>query len=273
MKHKPVLLDEVLDFLNPRENGVYFDGTFGGGGHAQKILEKTHFQSKIIGVDLDSENLNNFQKSSKGASWSGTLAEVGAPLEFSKKPLLLFHENYRNIKKILNKLQIKEIDGILLDVGCSSFQLDEAERGFSFIRNGPLDMRMDKSESLTAEELVNTLRERELMKIFFEYGEEIKAKRIAHEIVKARPLKTTFELVDVIKRVKGEPRIGHKHPATQVFQALRIAVNGELESLKQALADGVQVLKVGGRFCVISFHSLEDRLVKQSFNYGAKACV
>ena len=273
MKHKPVLLDEVLKFLDPKKNGVYFDGTFGGGGHAKKILEKTHFQSKVIGVDLDSENLINFQKSSGGSCWSGTLAEVGDSSEFSKKSLLLFHENYKNLKKILNALKIKEVDGILLDVGCSSFQLDESTRGFSFLRNGPLDMRMDKTESLTAEELINTLSEKELARIFFEYGEERESRRIAKEIVKMRPLKTTFELVEIVKRIKGEPRLGHKHPATQVFQALRIAVNGELESLKQALEDGVSVLKVGGRFCVISFHSLEDRLVKQNFVHGAKECV
>src|SRR3989338_391835 len=273
MKHKPVLLNEVLNFLNPQKNGVYFDGTFGGGGHATKILEKTHFQSQVIGVDLDADNLNRYQKSSEGSSSSGTLAEVLDSSELSKKSLVLFHENYKNIKKILEKLHIQKVDGILLDVGCSSFQLDESTRGFSFLRNGPLDMRMDKSENLTAEELVNTLSEKELVRIFFEYGEERMARRIAHEIIKERPLKTTFELVEIIKRIKGEPHPGHKHPATQVFQALRIAVNGELESLKQALEDGVDVLKVGGRFCVISFHSLEDRLVKQNFAYGAKACV
>ncbi len=273
MTHEAVLINEVIDYMKPKKGGVYFDGTYGGGGHSQKILEKTDFQCQIIGVDQDLEVLKKYSKVSGGSSSCGTLAEAPDSSEFLKKPLHLVHDNFGNIKSILNKLHIEKLDGILLDLGMSSFQLDDASRGFSFLKNGPLDMRMDEGQDFSAPDLVNSASEEELTKIFREYGEEKHARKIAQKIVEKRPLQTTTELSDIIVEVKGHPSYSKKHPATLVFQALRLAVNKELEVLKKVLEDGIEVLKSGGYFCVISFHSLEDRIVKEAFSYAQKECI
>ena len=273
MTHQAVLTSEVIHYIKPKRGGVYFDGTYGSGGHSLKILQETDFQCQIIGVDQDLEVLKKHSKISEGSSSCGTLVEAPDSSEFLKKPLHLIHDNFSNIKSILERLHIEKLDGILLDLGVSSFQLEDDVRGFSFLKKGPLDMRMDQGQNLKASDLVNALSQEELTKIFQEYGEERYARRIAQKIVEKRPLQTTTELADIIVEVKGVNPFLKKHPATLVFQALRIAVNEELEALKKALEDGIQILKSGGRFCVISFHSLEDRIVKEAFSYAQKECI
>ncbi|MBI2609371.1 MAG: 16S rRNA (cytosine(1402)-N(4))-methyltransferase RsmH [Deltaproteobacteria bacterium] len=258
--HKAVLLNEVIEFLKPQSGGVYFDGTFGGGEHTQSILNKTHHQCRVIAVDQDLEAIQRASVVSQDKTRD------------LRKNLHLIHDNFKNIKLILKSLEIEKIDGILLDVGVSSFQLEDGKRGFSFLEEGPLDMRMNTHNKTTAGDILNKNSEQELARIFYEYGEEKESRRIAKKIIEERPIHTTLELVSIIKKIKGPGKPG-KHPATQIFQALRIAVNEELESLKEVLHNGLDVLKEGGRFCVISFHSLEDRLVKQTFAYAEKECV
>jgi 16S rRNA (cytosine1402-N4)-methyltransferase len=259
-RHIPVLPAEVLGYLAPRPGGIYLDGTVGGGGHAALVLESSSPDSILIGIDRDTEAL---------AGARTRLAPFG-------KRALLFHGNFDRLAEIVAEIGIPGIDGFLLDLGVSSHQLDSGARGFSFQQDAPLDMRMDADSGDTAAELVNSLPEEELARIIREFGEERWAKRIAAFIVQARgeaPIATTGRLVDIIKgaipRGAWEERI---HPATRTFQALRIAVNDELGSLERGLAAGLDLLNRGGRGVVISFHSLEDRLVKNMFRGLARGC-
>jgi 16S rRNA (cytosine1402-N4)-methyltransferase len=256
----PVLPVEVLRFLSPKPGRVYVDGTLGGAGHAAMVLEASAPDGILIGLDRDEAAL--------GAA-RDRLAPFGARAR-------LFHRNFAELAELLAELSIPGIDGFLLDLGVSSHQLDSGERGFSFQQDAPLDMRMDTGKGETAAELVNGLSEEELSRIIREYGEERWAKRIVSFIVRARAeaaIETTLQLSDLIKgaipRGAWEERL---HPATRTFQALRIAVNDELGSLERGVAAGLRLLKSGGRGVVISFHSLEDRIVKNTFRTLAQGC-
>ncbi len=256
--HEPVLLREVLECLNCRPGCFYVDGTVGLGGHAEAILDASSPDGRLLGVDRDPEVLDLARQ---------RLSRFGDRVR-------LVHENFRNLPLILNELGIATADGILLDIGLSSFQLSRPERGFSFQSDGPLDMRMDNSRGVTAEELVNRLGERELADLIWRLGEEPASRRIARMIVRERseqPIRSTCHLAELVRRSRGggHGRIKHHHPATRTFQALRIAVNEELESLQGILRDAVSLLAPGGRMAVISFHSLEDRMVKNSFRSWA----
>lgn len=253
--------DEVIRFLAPRPGGIYVDGTVGGAGHARRILDASAPDGMLIGFDRDAEAI---------AAATERLAPYGARVK-------LIHNNFSSIGLALAGLGIDKVDGFLLDLGVSSHQLDSKERGFSFQADAPLDMRMNAAAGVTAADLVNELPEKELADLIWEFGEERWARRIAAFIVKAREvaaIETTLQLVDVIKgaipRAKWEERL---HPATRTFQALRIAVNEELTSLEAGLSEGVQFLARGGRAVVISFHSLEDRIVKNAFRRLAQGCV
>lgn len=253
--------NEVIRLLKPKPGGVYVDGTTGGGGHSRCILEASSPDGLLYGFDRDEEAL---RVASERLSGYG-------------KRLTLLHGNFAELEDALAEYGIDRIDGFLLDLGVSSYQLDRGARGFSFQQDAPLDMRMDISTGETAEYLVNNLSEKDLARIIRDFGEERWAVRIAKRIVESRrlaPLKTTLQLVDIIKgsipRAKWEDRL---HPATRTFQALRIAVNHELESLEKGLASGIKMLGKGGRIAVISFHSLEDRIVKNTFREFAKGCV
>jgi len=251
-KHQPVLVKEVLSFLITDREGVYVDCTTGEGGHAQKILEALSGNARLIGIDLDAAALE--------------IAERRLKTITPFRNFLLIKDNFINIRKILKKMNISEIDGVLFDLGVSSFQLDNPERGFSFRYNGPLDMRMDTDSRLNASYIVNNFSFEELVEIFYKFGEEPQAKRIARAIIQERekrPVESTASLAGIIERaVRFRGRI---HPATRVFQALRIAVNRELENLKEGIREAILSLKACGRICVLSFHSLEDRIVKNEF--------
>ncbi len=256
----PVMVEEVIHFLAPKSGGIYVDGTLGGAGHAARILEASSPDGTLIGLDRDAEALR---------------AAKERLLPFGDR-VRLVHGNFAGIAEALAGFGIERIDGLLLDLGVSSHQLDMAERGFSFQQDAPLDMRMDSSSGATAAELLNSLAEEELARIIRDFGEERWAKRIAAFIVNARgeaPIETTLRLVDIIKgaipRGAWEERL---HPATRTFQALRIAVNEELTSLGKGLDSGVRMLNRGGRVVVIAFHSLEDRIVKNSFRHSAHGC-
>jgi 16S rRNA (cytosine1402-N4)-methyltransferase len=260
-RHVSVLADEVLNYLTPQSGKIYVDGTLGGGGHAQQILEASAPDGILIGFDRDTDAL-------KAAS--GKLAPYGGRVK-------LVHSNFADMAERFAQLGVTGIDGFLLDLGVSSFQLDKGERGFSFQQDAPLDMRMDDSSGETAAFLVNQLAEQSLAQIIREYGEERWAVRIAAHIVQARqesPIETTLQLADIIKgaipRAKWEERL---HPATRTFQALRIAVNDELGSLEKGLKAAINMLNRGGRIAVISFHSLEDRIVKNIFREAATGCI
>ena len=252
--------EEVLSALSPRAGGIYVDGTLGGAGHAGLILTASAPDGVLIGFDRDAE----------------AIAVAGARLARFGGRAKIFQRNFSSIAATLSELGVASIDGFVLDLGVSSHQLDREERGFSFMHEAPLDMRMDRHSGPSAADLVNTLSEDELFRIISEYGEERWAKRIASFIAKKRaeqPIETTLELVDLIKgaipKAKWEDRL---HPATRTFQALRIAVNEELKSLEDGLADLLQLLAPGGRGAVISFHSLEDRIVKEGFRDAATGC-
>jgi 16S rRNA (cytosine1402-N4)-methyltransferase len=253
--------DEVIRFLAPKSGGIYVDGTLGGGGHSRQILEASRPDGLLLAFDRDEEAIRVTAERLSGYG----------------DRVRLFHSNFSDLECALKEAGIVAIDGMLLDLGVSSYQLDKGDRGFSFLQDAPLDMRMDTSSGETAGDLVNNLPEKELAGIISTYGEERWAVRIAKRIVEARKtvsFKTTLQLVDVVKgsipRAKWEERI---HPATRTFQALRIAVNRELESLEKGLVDGIKMLRGGGRIAVISFHSLEDRIVKNTFRDFAKGCV
>ena len=255
-KHVPVMLKECIDALDIHPGGIYVDGTLGGAGHSRKIGESLQ-DGRLIGIDRDQCALE-------------AAAEV---LDDFGDQITLVHDNFSRIKAVLENLDITGIDGALLDLGVSSYQLDEAERGFSYIQDAPLDMRMDRSASLNAYDVVNTYDETKLTQVLYEYGEERWAKRIVQFVIEHRPIRTTGELVEVIKAAipKGA-RLEGGHPAKRTFQAIRIEVNGELEMLSQAVRDFIEVLNPGGRLAVITFHSLEDRIVKDTFASLAKGC-
>jgi 16S rRNA (cytosine1402-N4)-methyltransferase len=258
--HKPVLLDEALDMLVTDRRGIYVDCTVGGGGHLARLAGMLDQDAVIIGIDKDADVLEHTREKLK---------------ELPQK-IILIHGDFRNLRVILKTQGITEVDGILLDLGVSSFQLDEARRGFSYQHDAPLDMRMNRAQARSAWELVNELDEEDLADIIWRYGEERFSRRIAREIVKTRqaqPINTTLELVEVIKRaVPGRSRRG-KHPARRTFQALRIAVNQELSALQEVLPQALEVLSAAGRVCVITFHSLEDRLVKNFFRLESMDCI
>lgn len=258
--HKPVLLNECICNLNIKPNGIYLDGTLGGAGHSLEIAKLLNNEGTLIGIDRDITAINVSRS---------RLSDV-------KPTVNLVNDNYKNIKDVLSNLNITGVDGILLDLGVSSYQLDTPERGFSYRFDAPLDMRMNTNDELTAEYVVNQYTKEDLIRIFRDYGEEKWAVRIADFIVDKRRntlIKTTFELVDIIKAaIPASARIDGGHPAKRVFQAIRIEVNGEIESLKKAIFDAIDVLNPKGRICIISFHSLEDRIVKDVFNESAKGC-
>lgn len=258
--HQPVMVKEVVESLCCRPGGVYVDGTVGGGGHAHEILEKSAPDGVLIGIDRDDEALGEAANRLRG---------------FGSRKILV-KGNFVELAAILSGLKIHCVDGILFDLGVSSHQLEEPARGFSFLREAPLDMRMDRSQNLSASDLVNKCGERELERIISDYGEEKMARRIARSIVKQRsltPLMTTTELADAVCRTMPASYGWQKtHPATKTFQAIRIAVNDELVNLPRAIRSGVEVLTCGGRFSVVSFHSLEDRLVKQEFRFWEGCC-
>lgn len=250
--HKSVLLEECIENLNIKENHIYVDGTLGGGGHSYEILRKLHNTGKLIGIDRDKEAISSARQRLK---------------EFSN--FILIHDNHANILHVLEELEMKGVDGILLDLGVSSYQLDEASRGFSYMQDAALDMRMNQEDSLTAYYVVNNYSQEKLERIFFDYGEERYSKSIAKNIVLRREQKnieTTLELVDVIKSSMPKKALNEKqHPAKRVFQAIRIEVNEELSRLKQAVTDSIMALNDGGRLAIITFHSLEDKIVKHTY--------
>ncbi|TJX68707.1 16S rRNA (cytosine(1402)-N(4))-methyltransferase RsmH [Soehngenia saccharolytica] len=259
-KHIPVMLNEVINGLNIKENGIYVDATIGGAGHSIEIAKRLK-NGKLIGIDQD---IDAIDKSSK------TLDEY-------KEKVILVHRNYSEIKTVLTELGISKVDGILVDLGVSSHQLDTAQRGFSYNLDAPLDMRMDTTRDFSAWNVVNEYSLDELTNIFYKYGEEKWAKRIAEFIVQERKNKsidTTLELVSIIKKAipKKVRQSGH-HPAKKVFQAIRIEVNNELEVLENTIEDMVDALNEGGRLAIITFHSLEDRLVKDKFRELNTDCI
>lgn len=256
-KHISVLLEEAIEGLDIKKDGLYVDGTIGGGGHSLEILKRG---GRLIGIDRDED----------------ALAAAGERLkDFDNKTLV--HNNFSNIKEIFEGLGIYKCDGFLLDLGVSSFQFDEGDRGFSYNYDAPLDMRMDRSERLSAYDVVNTYSEEELHHIIKDYGEERWAKRIAEFIVRERnlkPIKTTFDLTTVIKKAipKGA-RADGGHPSKRTFQAIRIEVNNELGILEKTVEDMTDLLNPGGRICIITFHSLEDRIIKQTFKRLENPCI
>ncbi len=257
--HVSVLLKECIEGLNIKPNGIYVDGTLGGGGHSFKILQLLE-NGKLIGIDQDTDAL-------KAAT---------ERLKIFDDKFVPVHRNFSDIENVLDELGIKKIDGLLLDLGVSSFQLDEAERGFSYMNDGKLDMRMNQSDTFTAYEIVNTYSERKLTSIINEYGEENWANRIAKFIIEARaekPIETTFELVEVIKKaIPAAARKDGPHPAKRTFQAIRIEVNNELKIIEQTIEATVKRLNKGGRIAIITFHSLEDRIVKTAYKNLAQGC-
>ncbi|NLI90411.1 MAG: 16S rRNA (cytosine(1402)-N(4))-methyltransferase RsmH [Epulopiscium sp.] len=258
--HVSVLLDECIEGLNIKEDGIYVDGTLGGAGHSKEISNHLSSQGRLIGIDQDIDAINASRKRLKDVSCQVDLIE----------------SNFSHMKDQLQRLDIKEVDGVLLDLGVSSHQLDEASRGFSYMHNAPLDMRMDQGADLTAYEVVNNYGEEELDLIIKNYGEDNWSKRIAEFICRYRkdkPIETTYELVEIIKKAvpKGARRDG-PHPAKRTFQAIRIEVNNELNIIKNAIFDIVDLLKPGGRLCIITFHSLEDRIVKQAYRELENPC-
>ena len=253
--HVTVLLKETVDSVNVKENGIYADFTLGGGGHTSLILERG---GQVIGIDRDETAIKNAVERFKGQKFTPV------------------HDNFSNIKEIAKNLGIEKFDGIIADLGVSSPQLDDAARGFSYMQDAPLDMRMDNRDSLTAKEIVNSYSPEELFRVIATYGEERWASRIVDFIAEERSKKsieTTFELVDLIKAaIPLSARKDGPHPAKRTFQAIRIEVNGELKILENAVRDGVELLKKGGRMGVITFHSLEDRIIKSTFASLRQGC-
>ncbi len=257
--HIPVMKEEVIKYLNVKNDGVYVDCTLGGGGHSYEIL--SHLSSgELYAFDRDMNAIETCQKKFKG-----------------ENNITIIKDNFHNAKKRLESFGITEVDGILIDLGVSSPQIDQAERGFSFLHNGKLDMRMDQSQNFSAYDVVNSYSETDLIRIFREYGEEEFAKSIARNIVKRRlesPIVTTFELRDIIEKSMPTKIVyARKGASKKVFQAIRIEVNGELDQLKETLCDLISMLKSGGRLVVLTFHSLEDRIVKQVFKDKTTDCI
>ncbi|TYO95923.1 16S rRNA (cytosine1402-N4)-methyltransferase [Desulfallas thermosapovorans DSM 6562] len=259
-KHRPIMVGEVLEGLNPKAEGVFVDCTVGGGGHACALLESTGSGVHLVGLDQDAD----------------ALAAAGARLAPFKGRYTLVRANFKELPRVLADLGLTAVDGFLFDLGVSSYQLDNPRRGFSYMHDAPLDMRMDTSAPLTARDLVNELTEQELTAIIKNYGEERWASRIAAYIVEYRKksvISTTGELVEIIKNaIPARARREGPHPAKRTFQALRIAVNNELDILAGTFRSAVKRLKPGGRICVITFHSLEDRIAKETFKELASPC-
>lgn len=258
-EHVSVLLNEVIEFLDINEDGIYVDCTLGGAGHSKEIIKRLSSKGKLIGIDQDINAINAAKETLKVYS-----------------NVIYVQDNFSNIKDILNTLNIDKVDGILMDLGVSSHQLDEAERGFSYMHDAPLDMRMNREASLTAREVVNEYSKEDLHRIIRDYGEDNFAKRIAEFIVSKRQeksIESTFELVEIIKAaVPAKFRREGPHPAKRTFQAIRIEVNKELEVLKNSLGDCIELLKPDGRIVIITFHSLEDRIVKLEFKHSENPC-
>lgn len=256
--HKSVLLEEIIEYLNIRPEGVYVDGTLGGGGHSEEILKRLT-TGKLIAIDRDLDAIKASKDRLK-----------------NYKNVEYINDNFKNITQILKNLSIDKVDGIILDLGVSSYQLEEVERGFSYMKDAPLDMRMDKNSPFSAYDVVNKYSQQELEKVIKEYGEEKWASRIAKFIVKEREkgeIKTTFKLTEIIKNaVPASARREGPHPAKRTFQAIRIEVNQELKSLDETIEDMVEVLRGKGRIAIITFHSLEDRIVKQTFKKLENPC-
>ena len=249
--HKPVMLNECIEGLNIKEDGIYVDGTLGGAGHSSQIIKRLSKKGVLIGIDRDEDALNAAQKVLK---------------EYSNVKYI--HGNHDNIEELLKQIGIDKVDGILLDLGVSSYQLDERERGFSYIGDSKLDMRMDRTQNLTAYEVINSYSEEELVRILTEYGEERFAKNIVRNIIKNRSIKnieTTNELVEIIKSSIPLSKQNDGHPAKRTFQAIRIEVNNEIKPLYNTIKQCADLLNPEGRLCVITFHSLEDRAVKKAF--------
>ena len=259
-RHESVLEKEILQYLNLKEDSLIVDGTLGDGGHAELILKNTGPDLRIFGIDRDMQAIKRAE-------------ERLAPF---RNRVTLVHGNFSDIKTILKKADIVNVDGLLLDLGVSSPQLDSPERGFSFMRNGPLDMRMDSMQKTTAADLLVKLSDEELTSVIKEYGEERYSKRIVRAIRKAQgqnPVSTTLDLSGIISSVTLSSRPTKIHPATRTFQALRIVVNNELEHIKTVLSDSLEILHVSARIMVISFHSLEDRIVKNFFRDEERGCI
>ena len=254
--HQPVMLEECIRALQVQRGGRYVDCTVGGGGHTQAILEESSPGGRVLGIDAD----------------PGALRMAREKLKPYGKDVVLVNENFRQLENICTRYGFRPVNGVLFDLGMSSLQLDEAGRGFSFRQDSPLDMRFSPGQAVTAADIVNTYSESELAQLLDRYGEEPRSRQIARRIVRRRPIGTTLELAAVVEQAVGTAR-GRIHPATRSFQALRIAVNEELENLEIALEQAINVLGSGGRLVVISFHSLEDRLVKGFLRREAQGCI
>lgn len=257
-RHVPVMLGEVIELLACRPGGIYVDGTLGGGGYARSILERG--AALVVGMDWDAEAIERVRESLGGYG----------------ERIVLERADFAEVRRVLSGNGIEAVDGIVVDLGLSSFQLDDAQRGFSFLQEGPLDMRMNKGLPQTAADLVNGLPEKELADVIYRYGEERHSRKIARSIVAARAkgrIEDTLELAELVRRAVPKTRDTLRiHPATRTFQALRIAVNREIESLERFLPEALDVLRPGGRLCAVSFHSLEDRVVKEAFRSWARTC-
>ena len=258
--HTSVLLQETIDGLNIRPDGVYVDGTLGGGGHSYEIASRLSDRGQLIGIDQD----------------EAAITAAGERLKEFGDRVIIVRSNYRNTKSILQSLQIEKIDGMMLDLGVSSYQLDTEERGFSYRYDAPLDMRMDKRQTLTARDIVNGYSGMELFRVIRDYGEDKFAKNIAKHIVAARqqsPIETTGQLNEIIKAaIPAKMRAEGGHPSKRTYQAIRIECNKELEVLRDSLEELIGLLNPGGRLCIITFHSLEDRIVKSAFKKAENPC-
>ena len=257
-KHKPVMLMPCIEGLEIKKDGIYVDGTLGGAGHSIEIAKKLSLKGKLIGIDRDEEALTAAQEKLK---------------DFSN--VIYVHDNHDNIKEILENLEIEKVDGILLDLGVSSYQLDERNRGFSYLGENKLDMRMDKTQELTAETVVNTYEEKELADIIYQYGEERFSRQIARNICKQREkekITTTKQLVEIIENSIPKSKQKDGHPAKRTFQAIRIEVNNEIKPLYNTVLDCIDCLNDEGRLCIITFHSLEDRAVKNAYIEAQGKC-
>lgn len=255
-KHKPVMLNECIENLNIKPDGIYIDGTLGAGGHSKEILKKLSFDGLLIGIDRDIEAIDASKENLK-----------------EYKNIIYINDSHENLLNILKENNIQKVDGILLDLGISSYQIDNPERGFSYMKDGPLDMRMDKGQPLTAKKIINTYSPEKLQKIFYEYGEEKNSKKIVEAICKyrkAREIKTTKELVSIIDAVRQSNVKGHS--SKKVFQALRIETNNEIEPLYNFVYEITNTLNSKGRLCIITFHSLEDRAVKKAMVDSCGRC-
>ena len=260
-KHKSVLLNETIENLNIKPDGIYVDGTLGGGGHAYQVASRLSEKGRLIGIDQDAD----------------AIAAAGERLKEFGDKITIIRSNYANMKEELHRIGVEKVDGIVLDLGVSSFQLDTPERGFTYRdENAPLDMRMDDRQSLTAKDIVNGYSEMDLYRIIRDYGEDKFAKNIAKHIVQERaekPIETTGELTEIIRAsIPMKVQVTGGHPAKRTFQAIRIELNKELEVLQNNLDDMIDLLNLGGRICIITFHSLEDRIVKTNFKRNENPC-